>query len=183
MKNSAENGGRMINFKNMIKISKTNLDGVLLIDLDAFNDFRGQYVETYNEDIYKKSGIDIKFVQDDIAVSSKGVLRGIHGDLKNWKLISCLQGEIYVVIVNCDIESKNFGKWQAFTLSGEKRQQILVPPKHGNSYLTLSEKSIYHYKQSVYYNREEQFTYKWNDPRFKISWPIKNPILSERDKA
>ena len=167
----------------MIKVSKTNLEGVLLIDLDVFEDFRGQYVETYNEKLYKEKGIDVKFVQDDIATSSKDVLRGIHGDLEDWKLVSCLYGKIYVVIVNCDTDSKNFGRWQAFTLSDAKRQQILIPPKHGNSFLTLSDMSVYHYKQSTYYNRSSQFTYKWNDPKFKISWPIKNPILSERDKG
>jgi dTDP-4-dehydrorhamnose 3,5-epimerase len=167
----------------MIKVSKTNLDEVLLVEPEVFKDFRGQYVETYNKELYKKNGIDVDFIQDDVAVSSKDVLRGIHGDSKNWKLISCLYGEIFVVIVNCDIASKYFGKWQSFNLSDKNRKQVLIPPKHGNSYLTLSDVSIFHYKQSVYYDREAQFTYKWNDPKFNISWPIKNPILSERDKA
>jgi len=167
----------------MIKVSKTNLEGVLLIEPSIFEDFRGQYVETYNEELYRENGIDMKFIQDDVATSFKDVLRGIHGDSKNWKLISCLRGEIFVVIVNCDTESKDFGKWQSFTLSDRNRQQVLIPPKYGNSYLTLSDMSIFHYKQTTYYNPSDQFTYKWNDPRFKISWPIKNPILSERDKA
>ena len=166
----------------MIKFEKTKLDKVLLITLDPFEDFRGQYVETYNEKFYKKNGVDIEFVQDDIAVSSKNVLRGIHGDLETWKLISCLYGKIYVVVVNCDTKSKDFGKWQSFILSDANRKQVLIPSKHGNSYLTLSDMSIFHYKQSTYYNRSKQFTYKWNDPRFKIRWPIKNPILSQRDK-
>ena len=166
----------------MIKISKTNLEKVLLIEPDVFEDFRGWYVETYNKDLYEKDGIGVKFVQDDIAVSFKNVLRGIHGDSENWKLISCLHGKIYVVVVNCDTDSENFGKWQSFILSDANRQQILIPPKYGNSYLTLSDTSIFHYKQSTYYDRKKQFTYKWNDPRFKISWPVKNPILSERDK-
>ncbi|MDO8424413.1 MAG: dTDP-4-dehydrorhamnose 3,5-epimerase family protein [bacterium] len=167
----------------MIKVAKTNLDKVLLVTLsDAFEDFRGQYIEIYNEKLYRENGIDIKFIQDDVAISHKNVLRGIHGDLETWKLISCLSGKIYVVIVNCDADSKEFGKWQSFALSDENRQQVLVPPKHGNSYLTLSDTSIYHYKQSTYYNRSGQFTYKWNDPKFNISWPIKDPILSERDK-
>ncbi len=166
----------------MIKIATTNLPGVLLIDLDVFLDFRGQYVETYNEQLYKKHGIDVTFVQDDVALSHKDVLRGIHGDDENWKLISCLYGSIYVVIVNCDQASADFGKWQSFTLSDEKRQQILIPPKHGNSYVTLSDKSLFHYKQSTYYEGSRQFTYKWNDPKFNISWPIKNPILSKRDE-
>ena len=153
----------------MIKVSKTNLDKVLLINIgDVFKDFRGQYAEIYNEKLYKENGIDVKFVQDDIAVSFKNVIRGIHGDSKTWKLISCLMGKIYVVVVNCDSQSKNFGKWQSFILSDSNRQQVLIPPKYGNSYLTLSDTSIFHYKQSTHYDRQGQFTYKWNDPRFVI---------------
>ena len=167
----------------MIKVSKTNLDKVLLIKPDVFEDFRGQYIEIYNEKLCKENGIDVKFVQDDIAVSSKNVLRGIHGDSETWKLVSCLHGKFYLVVVNCDTDSKDFGKWQSFVLSDVNRKQVLIPPKHGNSYLTLSEQSIFHYKQSTYYNSKGQFTYKWNDPRFKIWWPVKNPILSKRDET
>jgi len=166
----------------MIKVSKTNLEGVLQISPDIFEDQRGQFVETYNEDLYKENGINANFVQDDISVSTKNVLRGIHGDNETWKLISCLHGKLYFVVINCDKDSKDFGKWQNFELSDENRHQILVPPKHGNAYFVLSEKAIFCYKQSTYYNRSHQFSYKWNDPNFKISWPIKNPILSERDK-
>ena len=155
----------------------------MLIEPDIFEDFRGQYIEIYNEVLYREKGINIKFVQDDIATSHKNVLRGIHGDSENWKLISCLRGEIFSVIVNCDPCSKNFGKWQSFLLSEKNRKQILIPPMHGNSYLTLSDMSIFHYKQTTYYDRSKQFTYKWNDSRFKIDWPVENPILSERDKA
>ncbi len=166
----------------MIKVSKTKLNGALLIKPDVFEDFRGQYIETYNEEIYKKNGIDIKFVQDDISVSQKNVLRGIHGDNQTWKLVSCLYGKFYLVVANCDEGSKNFGKWQAFTLSDENRLQVLIPPKHGNAHLILSDVAIFHYKQSTYYQgMEKQFTYKYNDPRFKIWWPIKNPIVSQRD--
>ena len=167
----------------MIKVSKTKLDKVLLIEPDVFEDFRGQYVEIYNKELYEKKGIKVKFIQDDIATSFKNVLRGIHGDLKNWKLVSCLYGKIFLVVVNCNTASKKFGQWQSFVLSDANRRQVLIPPRYGNSYLTLSDMSIFHYKQSVYYNRSKQFTYKWNDPRFKITWPVKKPILSQRDKA
>jgi len=167
----------------MIKVLKTNLKGVLQIFPDIFGDLRGQFVETYNEELYKKNGINVRFVQDDISVSTKNVLRGIHGDNKTWKLLSCLYGKLYFVVVNCDENSKDFGKWQSFILSDVNRQQILVPPKYGNAYLVLSKKAIFTYKQSEYYNPKRQSTYKWNDSRFKIKWPIKNPILSERDKS
>ncbi len=166
----------------MIKVSKTKLRGVLLIKPSIFKDFRGEFIETYNKELYRKKGINIKFIQDDIAISKKNVLRGIHGDNLTWKLISCLYGKLYQVVVNCDENSKDFGKWQSFILSNKNRSQLLIPPKHGNAYLVLSDKAVFSYKQSTYYNRKTQFSYKWNDPRFNISWLIKNPILSKRDK-
>jgi len=167
----------------MIKVSKTKLKGVLEIFPSIFQDFRGQYVETYNEKLYRKNGINIKFVEDDISISKKNVLRGIHVDSKAWKLASCIHGKIYVVIVNCNEKSKDFGKWQGFLLSEKDKKQILIPPKYGCAHLVLSKEAIFTYKQSEYYDPKRQSTYKWNDPRFKIKWLIKNPILSERDKV
>jgi dTDP-4-dehydrorhamnose 3,5-epimerase len=161
---------------------KTNLDGVLLIKPDDHEDHRGIYDETYREEVYRKHGVSVKFVQDDISVSTKHVLRGIHGDNETWKLISCLYGKFYFIVVNCDKESKNFGKWQSFTLSDTNRHQVLVPPKHGNGHLVLSDLTIFHYKQSSYYQPGKQFTYLWNDPKLNIWWPIKTPILSTRDE-
>lgn len=165
-----------------MEVSKTALEGVLLIRLDVFKDHRGEYVETYNEELYRQNGIDVRFVQDDISVSRKDVLRGIHSDTATWKLISCLWGELYLVIVDCDTESEDFGKWQSFNLSDTERQQVLAPPKHGVAHLVMSDKAIFHYKQSTYYDPSRQSTYKWDDPRFNISWPIENPILSKRDE-
>jgi len=165
-----------------LKVKKTKLDGVLLATLEVFKDHRGEYVELYNKKLYGRKNITIKFIQDDISVSTKDVLRGIHSDDSSWKLISCLWGRFYLVIVNCDEYSKKFGQWQSFTLSDKKREQILVPPKHGVGHLALSDKIIFHYKQSTYYNPSRQSTYKWDDPRFKIKWPIKKPILSKRDE-
>lgn len=165
-----------------MEVRKTDLEGVLLIKPDVFEDFRGEYVETYNEEAYNRQGITAKFVQDDISVSSRNVLRGIHGDARTWKLISCLHGKFYLVVVNCDRESLNFGIWQSFVLSDRNRLQVLVPPKHGNGHLVLSETAIFHYKQSTYYDPSSQFTYKWDDPKLKLWWPEKNPILSRRDE-
>ena len=165
-----------------MEILKTKTDGVLLIKPDIFEDHRGEYVETYNEKLYVQHGVNIKFVQDDISVSSMHVLRGIHGDMETWKLISCLYGKFYLVVVNCDTESEGFGQWQPFVLSDRNRLQVLVPPKYGNAHLILSERAIFHYKQSSYYDPSKQFTYKWDDHRFKIWWPVKSPILSMRDE-
>lgn len=166
-----------------MKMEETKLDGVLLIKLDVFEDFRGQYVETYNDDLYRKCGIDVKFMQDDISVSSRNVLRGIHGDAETWKLISCLHGSFYLMVVNNDKNSRQFRQWQGFTLSDTNRQQILVPSNFGNGHVVLTEKAIFHYKQNTYYNPRGQFTIKWDDPEYGMWWPIKSPILSRRDEA
>lgn len=166
-----------------MEVFKTKLENVLLIKPDVFEDFRGEYIMTYNAKLYAENGADIKFVEDDISVSSKYVLRGIHGDSTTWKLISCLYGKFYFVVVNCDEDSKDFGMWESFVLSARNRHQILVPPKHGNAHLVLSDCAIFHYKQSSYYDPSGQFTYLWNDPRFNLWWPVKNPILSQRDET
>lgn len=165
-----------------MEIIKTKLDGVLMVKPDIAEDFRGGYVETYNEKEYKEKGIGVDFVQDDISWSSKHVLRGLHGDDHTWKLISCTFGKFYFVVVNCDEASKDFGKWDSFVLSDRNHSQVLVPPKFGNGHLALSDQIVFHYKQSHYYDPKGQFTYRYDDPRFKIWWPIKNPIVSRRDE-
>lgn len=165
-----------------MEVAKTKLDGVLLIlPPTVFEDFRGTYVETYNEKLYTEAGITCTFVQDDISTSRKNVLRGIHGDQETWKLISCLYGEFYLVVLNYDSASPQFGQWEGFALSDRNRLQVLVPPKFGNGHVVLSEGAVFHYKQSTYYNRATQFTVLWNDPQFKIRWPVDKPILSRRD--
>jgi dTDP-4-dehydrorhamnose 3,5-epimerase len=167
-----------------MEILKTKLDGVLLIKPPTiFEDFRGSYVEIYNKKLYKEAGIAVDFAQDDISISAKDVLRGIHGDDITWKLISCLYGKFYLVVINWDKLSPQFGQWDSFVLSDSNRRQVLVPPKYGNGHLVLSEQAIFHYKQSTYYNRVGQFTLVWNDPKLNIWWPVKNPIVSMRDEG
>ena len=168
----------------LMEVKKTRLDGVLLIKPPTvFEDFRGSYVETYNQELYEKAGISAKFTQDDISTSNRHVLRGIHGDSRTTKLISCLYGSFYFVVVNCDTASPDFGKWESFTLSDRNRLQVLVPPKFGNGHLVLSDQAIFHYKQDSYYDRDGQFTYAWNDQKLNLWWPVKNPIVSRRDEG
>jgi len=165
-----------------VKIEKTPLDGVLLITPPTiFEDWRGLYVETYNEQIYHEHGITQRFVQDDVSISAQHVLRGLHGDATTWKLVSCLHGRFYLVVVNNDPSSPQYCKWTSFTLSDANRQQVLVPPKFGNGHLVLSESAIFHYKQTSYYDRQGQFTLLWNDPNLGLWWPVANPHVSRRD--
>lgn len=166
-----------------MKVEKTSLERVLLIKPDVFEDFRGSNFETYNEDLYKKGGIAANFIHDTVSVSYKNVLRGIHGDNETWKLVSCLYGRIYFVVLNYDKSSDEFGKWKSFILDDENRDQVLVPPKFGNAHLVLTDKVVFHYRWSTYYDRSKQFSIRYDDSRFNIQWPIKSPILSPRDEG
>ena len=115
----------------------------------------------------------------------KDTLTGIHGDNKTWKVLTCLEGKILVVLVNCDKKNKNFGKHYKLILKGSDFKSILIPPKIGNSYLCFDKKNLIYYKtfhNGKYNDYDKQFTYKWNNKDFKIRWPIKKPILSKRDK-
>ncbi len=167
----------------MIKAVQTELKGLLKIELDAFEDHRGCFIETYNRNLYARAGIDVDFVQDDISISRRNVLRGIHGDDCTYKLISCIHGRIFFAVVNCDRASNDFGKSQSFVLTEDKPEQILIPPNFGNAHLVLSDTAIFQYKQSCYYDRSRQFSYRYDEPEFAIDWPVDNPILSERDST
>jgi len=162
---------------------QSELRGVRLMRLDIFEDHRGQYIESYNKGRYYSNGMDIEFVQDDISVSSKNVLKGIHGDFETWKLITCFYGKFYLVVVDCRQDLDSFGRWESFVLSGENGLQVLVPPGYGNGHLILSDQAVFHYKQSTYYHPKKQFSYRYDDARFNIWWPSVTPILSRRDEA
>ena len=166
-----------------IIIEKTNLENVTLIKPSVFEDHRGTYVETFNIENYKDNGININFVRDDISTSTKNVLRGIHYDNKTWKLIQCMYGKIYFVVVDMREESSQYLKWKSFILTSTNRYQVLVPPNFGNGHLVLSEECIFHYKMSEYYDPQTEKALKWDDPKVSIYWPVKNPILSLKDSS
>jgi dTDP-4-dehydrorhamnose 3,5-epimerase len=166
----------------VIQVQSTSLEGVRLIELESFEDHRGEYVEMYNEALYRQAGISVHFIQDDYSMSARNVLRGIHGDHETWKLITCPYGKFYLVVVDCREGSADYGKWEAFVLSDRNHRQVLIPPDFGNGHLILSETAVFHYKQSTYYDPSKQFSHRWDEPRFGVWWPVKNPILSRRDE-
>lgn len=166
----------------MIKVFKTSLPGVLKIERFAFEDHRGIYAEIYQKQKYFAAGITIDFVEQGFSCSAKNVLRGMHGDAKTWKLVCCTYGKFYLAVLNYDKKSSAYGKWESFALTPGNRLQILIPPRHANGHFILSDMANFHYNQSEYYtDGKNQFTVRWDDPRFNIRWPIANPILSKRD--
>ena len=167
-----------------LTVRPTSLAGVRILEpTTRFEDFRGEYVEIWNRQLAHEAGIDVDFVQDDISVSTQGVLRGIHGDASTWKLITCLQGRFYLVVIDNDPSSPQYRQWEGFTLSDRNRLSVLVPPRHGNGHYVLSEQAIFHYKQSSYYDRAGQFTLAWDDPELGLWWPTRDPIVSQRDQG
>lgn len=168
----------------MVNFKESNLIGVYIINpISTFEDYRGEYIQLYSKKEYDiLLPEDIYFVEDDISITYKNCFKGIHGDDGTYKLISCLHGCFYLVILNYDKNSPDYGKSTSFTLSDKNKIQILVPPKFGNGHLAISDVSIFHYKQTNYYEPSRQFTIRWNDPQFNIRLPIKDPILSRRDE-
>ena len=147
----------------------------------SFIDHRGYYWTSWKKDKDK----NIIYNHDKFSLSKKNVLRGLHGDKKTWKLVSCTYGELFLVIVNFNKESKNYLEWKSWTLSHKNGVQILIPPNYANGHLCLTEMCLLHYKLSYkgsYNGPKKQFSLRWNDPKIAIKWPIKKPILSQRDK-
>ena len=156
--------------------------GIKIFKSSAFIDNRGYYWTSWKKGQVKK----ITFKHDKFSLSKKNVLRGLHGDTKTWKLVSCPYGKFLLVVVNFDKKSKNFLKYKSWILSHKNRLQILIPPNYANGHLCISKECLFHYKLSYkgsYIDSNKQFSLRWNDPKLKIKWKIKKPILSKRDKS
>lgn len=159
----------------------TKIHGVKLIIPERFEDHRGTYMELYDTKKFENVTSEV-FVQDDISISRKNVLRGLHGDWRTTKLVTVLRGSGYALIADNRKDSPTYKKWQSFTLSDRNRNMLLLPSGIGNSILAMEDNLIYYYKQNTHFIDEQQFTIKWNDPEWDFWWPIKNPTLSIRDE-
>ena len=165
----------------MVVVEKSKILELPLLKPEICVDHRGTFVELYNTLELLNNSINVQFVRDAISTSTKNVLRGIHYDDKTWKLIQCLQGRIYFVVVDMREESPTYLRWESFTLTEQDRLQVLVPPQFGNGHLVLSDQCIFHYKMSEYYDPVGEKILKWDDPRTHIDWPVTNPVLSLKD--
>ena len=147
---------------------------------DVYTDFRGDLWT-----LWKEGDHVLKFNHDKVSTSRQNVLRGIHGDQKSWKLITCLYGEMYFVVVDNREHSSTYKQWDWLILDDKTKKQVLIPPKVGNGFLVFCDRSVFHYKWSYpgsYPDVDDQFTIKWNDPEYNIYWPVEKPILQLRDK-
>jgi dTDP-4-dehydrorhamnose 3,5-epimerase len=164
-------------------VRSQKLPGLVLIKPDVHEDYRGDHVMTYNHFEYHANGIHpglFEFMEHCVCTSRKGVLRGIHADFSCDKLYEIVCGRAYYVFVDCQ-EGPTFGRWEAFILTGQNHHVVYKPRRYGAGFLALSDHVVLYYKQSQYYDPARQVTYRWDDSRFGIRWPVRAPILSERD--
>jgi dTDP-4-dehydrorhamnose 3,5-epimerase len=168
-----------------MKIVQTPLSGVLVIEPELFKDDRGYFFESYHQKKYADAGIPPTFVQDNQSRSVRGILRGLHAQLKRpqGKLVRVLSGEIFDVILDIRRESPTYKKWFGVTLSGDNFRQCWIPPGFAHGFCVTSDSAEMAYKVTDFYDPTSELHLLWNDSDLKIDWPIKNPILSAKDRA
>lgn len=170
-----------------MKIIKTDLPDVLVIEPKVFGDDRGFFFESYNEKIWQEAtGLKARFVQDNHSLSTKGVLRGLHYQIRQpqGKLVRCVVGEVYDVAVDLRKCSPTFGKWAGAVLSAENKHQMWVPEGFAHGFLVLSDVAEFLYKTTDYYAPEHERCILWNDLDLGIGWPFAGePVLSAKDAA
>lgn len=167
-----------------MKVKKTEIPEVLVIEPDCFGDNRGFFMETWNRSRYAQAGLDVNFVQDNLSFSTRGVLRGLHFQKPNsqGKLVYILQGEVFDVAVDIRVGSPTFRQWVGATLSGENKQQLYIPEGFAHGFCVLSETALFAYKCTDLYDSSAEHGIKWDDPEIGIKWPISAVILSDKDK-
>jgi dTDP-4-dehydrorhamnose 3,5-epimerase len=164
----------------------TNLPEVIKIKAKAFPDSRGMFAEMYKASEFKANGITLDFIQDNLAISKKGVIRGLHYQLPPYtqgKLIMAIEGAVWDVIVDIRNGSPTFGKWVAEELSEENRTMLFLPPGFAHGFLALSDARVIYKMTSAEYAPSFDRGVLYNDPGLNIPWPIDNPILSDKDLA
>ena len=166
-----------------MEVSQTELEGVLLIEPTVHLDSRGRFFESYEKEKYRALGICEDFVQDNQSLSNKNVLRGLHYrvDPEQSKLVRVVKGEVFDVVVDIRKTSSTFGKWQSFILSSTNYLQLYVPVGFAHGFCVLSDTAEFLYKVSEYYSAEKEKGIIWNDPDIRITWPISDPVLSDKD--
>ena len=167
----------------MIKAKKTPLEGFLILELETFKDDRGFFLETFQEKSYKEAGIKNKFVQDNQSRSSKGVLRGMHFQVKRpqAQIVTVMRGCIFDVGVDLRQNSSTFGQWYGVELSDVGQRQVYMAPGIAHGFCVLSDLADLHYKVSRFYDSDDECGMLWNDSEVNIDWPSINPLIHQRD--
>lgn len=161
------------------------LAGVRIVEPKVFGDARGFFMETWNQARYAEAGLPERFVQDNLSLSRRGVLRGLHFQNPNGqgKLVYVLQGEVFDVAVDVRLGSPTFGRSVSAVLSADNRRQFYIPPGFAHGFCVTSETALFAYKCTEFYDPKSEGSILWNDPALGIDWPIADPELSAKDAA
>ena len=167
-----------------MKFVPADIPGVIIVEPDVFEDRRGFFLETYHADKYRAGGIADIFVQDNQSRSAGGTLRGLHLQLgrPQGKLIRVIEGEIFDVAVDVRRGSPTFGKWVGVTLSAANFKQCFIPKGFAHGFAVVSDVAQVEYKCTDFYDAKSEIGIAWDDPAIGITWPVRNPVLSDRDK-
>jgi len=169
-----------------MQIEHTSLPGVLIITPRVFKDPRGFIFESYNQETFRAHGIETVFVQDNHSKSARGTLRGLHFQLAPMaqdKLVRCVRGMIWDVAADIRIGSPTFGRWVGVELSADNFRQFFVPAGFAHGFCVLSEEAEVLYKTSAVYSQAHERGIAWDDAELAITWPVTEPLLSDRDRA
>jgi dTDP-4-dehydrorhamnose 3,5-epimerase len=167
-----------------MQIIPTDFEGLFVIQPKCFEDARGYFFESYNENEFKKNGLDVKFVQDNQSLSQKGVLRGMHFQnppFAQGKLVRVIKGAVLDVVIDIRKKSKTFGKHFSIELNEQNKTMLYIPEGFAHGFLTLENNTIFFYKCTNFYNKASEDCILWNDPALNINWGISNPLVSEKD--
>ncbi len=167
-----------------MKTKETSLQGVLIIEPDVYKDSRGFFLETYQKERYREAGIEVEFVQSNLSSSLRGSLRGLHYQLSphdQSKLVQVIKGEVFDVAVDIRRGSPTFGSWVSVLLSEENKRQLFIPKGFAHGFCVKSETAIFQYQCDTYYSPESERGILWSDSDLNIDWPVKDPILSDKD--
>ncbi|CAI0761915.1 dTDP-4-dehydrorhamnose 3,5-epimerase [Serratia quinivorans] len=167
-----------------MRVIETQVAGVKLIEPKVFGDNRGFFMETFQKSRYQELlGIDAEFVQDNHSRSSQGVLRGLHFQTAKpqGKLVRCVRGEVYDVVVDIRPDSPTFKKWVGVYLSEDNKNQLWVPPGLAHGFVVVSDSADFEYKCTDYYDPSNEGCLLWNDPEVGVDWPVSEPLLSPKD--
>lgn len=173
--------------------TRTSIEGVIIVDVKAYGDSRGYFMETYKRPDFVKGGIGVEFVQDNQSSSVKGVLRGLHFQINHpqSKLVRVVSGKVFDVAVDLRKGSPTFGKWEGVVLSAENKRQFFIPRGFAHGFLVLSETAEFCYKCDDVYHPNDESGLMWNDPAIGIEWPAMDGddafdasklILSDKDQ-
>ena len=166
-------------------ITKTKIEGLLIIQPKVFGDDRGYFFESYRLDKLRENGVDLDFVQDNESMSGKGILRGLHFQNPPYaqgKLVRVIKGKVLDVAVDIRKNSPTYGHWHSIILSEKNKTIFWIPPGFAHGFHSMEDNTLFQYKCTNYYNKEAEGSILWNDPDLNIDWGINNPLVSDKDK-